>query len=834
MGSNNKFTAKLLSTGLSLGLFLLALLPRAYDLQRFVTADESKWVYRSAQFLAAFLAGDWAATSVNLTPAVTTTWLGSLGLAVYYWLNQAVIALPFSDWLISLPEFRVDLPVLAATRWPMVIFTSLAVVAIYGLLRRLFHPALAFLAAAFIALDPHFIALSRIIGHDAPTVVFMSLSVLLLLLAVKPVGGQGSRGAGEMPALFLLGLSGIAAGLAFLSKAPALFLIPFTGLVLIVSEIQFCPSAPLLPRSPAPPLLYSLTRPLSRFLLWGLAAYLTFVIFWPAAWVEPVGRPLTVFENAFLSATDQEEAGEEGFFLVPDLGPTYYLVNGAFKLSPLVLVGAGLAVIFGVKQLRRMAKQRMTNQRMANGEIIYSLIRPFAHSPILWLFIFAVLFTIFMTLSDKRSPRYILPIFPALAMVAAWGWFELGRGVGEQGSRGAGFTSYALRFTKYVLPLILIISACLILLPYAPYYFTYYNPLLGGSYTAPGWVKIGWGEGLDRVGRFLQRENNTRDSRVGTVYASTVAPFFEGKLSGVTGDRLDYVVLYLKQAQSGEPSPTFVRYFQQQPALFGVNLNGLHYADVYAGPTLQMLAGDGRPGSKDSQPLAFRPLTLYGRIGEPLEVEVIWPVDSPLSQPVNVTLTASGDPPGKILAAGAGQPTPLAPDLITSRHRLNLPADLPQGVYTLWLADNRLGDIELRRFQPPTDLGRVENVIFNHELALTGYQFAPTADFIGLKLAWQAQTSRLPDYTMFAQLLNVQTGERVAGVDAPPLKGAWPTGQWVKAEVVVDDLYIAIPPDLPPGMYNIIVGLYRPDTGQRLTLPGGQDFWLVPWTYEKK
>ena len=102
---------------ISLGLFLLALLPRTYDLYRFVTADEAKWVYRSAQFLAAFLRGEFAGTSVNLTPAVTTTWLGSLGLAIYYWFNQQLIGMSFGPWLLSLPEFRVDLQVLAATRW---------------------------------------------------------------------------------------------------------------------------------------------------------------------------------------------------------------------------------------------------------------------------------------------------------------------------------------------------------------------------------------------------------------------------------------------------------------------------------------------------------------------------------------------------------------------------------------------------------------------------------------------------------------------------------------------------------------------------------------------
>jgi len=37
---------------ISLGIFFLALMPRAYELSRFVTADEAKWVYRSARFLA--------------------------------------------------------------------------------------------------------------------------------------------------------------------------------------------------------------------------------------------------------------------------------------------------------------------------------------------------------------------------------------------------------------------------------------------------------------------------------------------------------------------------------------------------------------------------------------------------------------------------------------------------------------------------------------------------------------------------------------------------------------------------------------------------------------
>ena len=180
-----------------LGLFLLALIPRAYDLPRFTTADEAKWVYRSAQFLAAFLSGDFAATSVNLTPAVTTTWLGSIGLVVYHYVNQAELGLPLIEWLHTLPEFRAALPYLVAVRWPMVIFTSLTVALSYLLAQRLFGSTIALIGTIFIALDPHTISLSRIIGHDAPTAMFILLSLLFLLSTLADSQDKNDQNGGQ-------------------------------------------------------------------------------------------------------------------------------------------------------------------------------------------------------------------------------------------------------------------------------------------------------------------------------------------------------------------------------------------------------------------------------------------------------------------------------------------------------------------------------------------------------------------------------------------------------------------------------------------------------------
>ena len=836
---------------IGLSLFLLAFLPRAYDLQRFVTADEAKWVYRSAQFLAAFLTGDFGGTSVNLTPAVTTTWLGSLGLAGYYWLNRAAIGLPFIEWLRSLPEFRTEVGLLTATRWPMVAMTSLGVLLIYWLAHRLFNRWVAIIAAAFIALDAHTVALSRILGHDAPTALFMTISLLLMLLALNQGEEQRRKGAEKKyrsllrpsTPLLLIIFSGVAAGLAFLSKAPALFLIPFAGL-LFASKLWGHSAA-----------LYFWFK---RFLLWAVAAYLTFVIFWPAAWVAPLEEPVAVVENAFLSATDQEEADEEGYWLVPDLGPFYYPVNGAFKLSPLVMVGAGIAFITILKQWLKPTSQR-TN---------YPAIQL---STTIWLLLFVLLFTVFMTLGEKRSSRYILPTFPPLAVIAAIGWLWLSHVASDKwpvSSRkpqvtndthhasGRSLPVGRITFfpTSVVLATLLTLSAIAILLPYAPYYFTYFNPLVGGPYTAPALVKIGWGEGLDRVGRFLQREEATRNSRVGTAYASTVAPFFEGDLSSVTGSNLDYLVLYTKQVQAGQPSPTTIRYFERMGPIFSVALNGIHYADVYPGPAVQpaLTLTPGLDHAILPKPIGFRPLTPYGHLGETLAVDVLWLANEPLPvDPSVVTLEPisafdfldehnhpDGTPvesrPPTIFAKGEGHMTRLADNLIVSHHELSLSADLARGVYALLVDGRPLGEIELRHFRLPAELGPVDNVIFGDQIALAGHQFSPTADYIGVAIGWRAQESHLPDYTVFVQLLDAETNERLAGVDTQPLKGEWPTSRWVRGEVVVDEYLVAIPPNLPPGPYNIIVGLYQPENGQRLNLPDGRDHWLLPWTYIRK
>jgi hypothetical protein len=760
------------NTGLlvSLGLFLAALLPRAIGLGVFVTADEAKWVYRSAQFLGALLRGDLAGTVVNLTPAVTTTWLGSLGLTAYYALHRTELGMPFADWLASLPEFRAELDVLVAVRWPMVLLTSVGVVAFYHLARRLTTGRVALVFALLLALDPHFIALSRVLGHDAPAGLFVGLSLLTFLLAVHATREEAR------PSIHFswgwLVASGVLAGLAWLSKSPAFFLAPFVGLVAVVEAW----------RRGAPVRAWLL-----RLVVWGAVAWIVFVVVWPAGWQDPIGAPYSVVHNAFLSATDRLESGTEGYWMVPDLGPVYYLVNGAFKLSLLATLGL---IIWGWLVTIRRRKVPALQW---------------------WLLAFAVLFTIFMTMGGKRSNRYILPAWPALYLLAAVSLAQLSNLKSQN----------VIGNIKYVKVGVLLLLLALPPLVTYPYYFPYFNPLLGGPWIAPRFVKIGWGEGLDQAGRWLNEQPDAPAFRVGSYYASALATFFPGNISDVTAGRLDYVVFYLKQTQEGDPSPSILRYFDAEEPLQTVRLDGIEYARIYSGPGMQPAMANEAAFDIGilPKPLAFRPGQPYLPIGEDVIVDVLWLAEEELPaapsrltmQPLDDLIHRPGERSNDVFAESLAPLEPRHDGLIISQHKLQIPPDLLRGGYGLLVDGRPLGVVEARGFTPPPLDERLD-ADFGGQLRLVGYAYDGATS--RLDLVWQSSPRAWADYTIFVHVVDA-AGDRVTGADAqPPV----PTSQWACGEVIVDERVVPIPDDLPAGDYRLVVGLYNSDTGERLPL----------------
>jgi hypothetical protein len=84
-----------------------------------------------------------------------------------------------------------------------------------------------------------------------------------------------------------------------------------------------------------------------------------------------------------------------------------------------------------------------------------------------------------------------------------------------------------------------------------------------------------------------------------------------------------------------------------------------------------------------------------------------------------------------------------------------------------------------------------------------------------LSLFWRADQPVAESYAVFMQLLDGQGGLQ-AQVDAVPVGGFRPTDAWQPGEVIRDNYAFMVPADLPPGEYQLIVGLYSPSTVERL------------------
>jgi hypothetical protein len=71
------------------------------------------------------------------------------------------------------------------------------------------------------------------------------------------------------------------------------------------------------------------------------------------------------------------------------------------------------------------------------------------------------------------------------------------------------------------------------------------------------------------------------------------------------------------------------------------------------------------------------------------------------------------------------------------------------------------------------------------------------------------------DYTTLIHLGQPDAPPLATG-DSPPHGGSYPTSAWSNGETIDDRYFLTLPANLPPGRYPVWIGLYDPDTGERL------------------
>jgi len=92
---------------------------------------------------------------------------------------------------------------------------------------------------------------------------------------------------------------------------------------------------------------------------------------------------------------------------------------------------------------------------------------------------------------------------------------------------------------------------------------------------------------------------------------------------------------------------------------------------------------------------------------------------------------------------------------------------------------------------------------------------------LALALYWRAETRPSLDYTIFVHL-GPASAPPLAQNDHQPIGGQYPTSLWDSGEVVRDSSELGLPVDIPPGRYELTVGLYNLATGERLSTSGAE------------
>jgi 4-amino-4-deoxy-L-arabinose transferase-like glycosyltransferase len=530
---------------------LAALAPRVLALGLFITDDEANfWLTRSDIFLRAIRTGDFAATAITAHPGVTTMWLGAAGIV----LRRALL-----DWgILHSDAFPI---VLACMRLPAALVHVLVVLLGYGLLRRMFppraYPALAALAALLWAADPFVIGYSKLLHTDALAGSFMSLGILAACVYFNH----------DRRWRWLI-LSGVAAGLALLSKSPALALAPAVGLVGLLAAQRS--NVQTFKRSNVER-LSSLIRPLAA---WAVIAAVTIVALWPALWASPLQAYAQLRIGVEIEGAQPHMLGN--FFLgrqddAPGL--LYYPAALALRTTPWTLLGLLLLPLAWRRRAAVPAPQDLAGASAAASRRSLAALAGYV-----------ILFVAAMSLFPKKFDRYIVPAFPALDVLAAVGLLAIA-------DLRLQIADFAAQNSKLKLLVGVISVAALANVAFwHPYSIDAFNQMFGGTRAGVRTFTVGWGEGLEQVAGWLNEQPDITSVRTVALRITSLNPYLRDGAQAVfprgdqLRDRTGYVVVYLPQTQAGPADGVFGQFYGRAPPLHTVRIHGVDFAWIYRAP----------------------------------------------------------------------------------------------------------------------------------------------------------------------------------------------------------------------------------------------------------
>lgn len=528
------------------------------------SSGESLWLRHSSHFMYAVKNGMFSDTLIDYHPGVTTMWLA--GLRTFF--------IPQGVNVNSLVLARVFIGIVV---W---VGIGLANLVIY----RLFGKLIALASFTCLAYSPLFLAKTQNVLTDALAATFILLAVLLFLLYCQNRHQHRH-----------LILSGIAYGLALLSKSHALILLPWIPLCLFLFREKRT---------------FRAWTDITAVACFLNCAVLTVLVLWPVFWSPIFGliaicllglnfllfrkmktqaRPPWligvalaglllacvqlirsigfVFDRVLWAVTTPHEV--DHFFLgkvVNDPGWLFYPFVLTIKSTPLMLP---LAIVACILLWKHRDDSEETVRLFKTG---------------LALVVAVVLFTVCLSATRKKFIRYLLPAFTLLEILAAIGFIEgLKWGYNVMCSH---FGIPATAKYKQALAVLACIGFFFIqtfpVIARHPYYSTYYNPCWKVT-DLTKIITVGDASGLDIAANYLNQKPNAHglSVRVSPLVAEIMGFYFQGHTYTYSRYRQkdpDYEVVYIRDSQIGRVPQTGTLNGEIEAV---ITLNGIDHVWIY-------------------------------------------------------------------------------------------------------------------------------------------------------------------------------------------------------------------------------------------------------------
>jgi hypothetical protein len=542
------------------------MLPRGLELDRFVTTDETPWLMRSGNFYYALGQRDFIKTDQGINPGVTTMWVNTaaflLEVPEYRGFGQGYFKhyVDFDRFVLSK---NIDAHQILVTGRKLMLVENLVLFLIaFGFSIKLVGLLPSLTGFVLLTLDPFHIALTRVSHMDGQLSSLMMVSFLAFLVYQR-------HGQQRTP----LVISAITASLACLTKLPAYVLLPVFGVIYLATVIQHWKLSKVSPGLFCP----WVKRCFKHALLFTGIFIAVYIALWPAMWVSPVKTLVDQVAAPFLFLPEEEDGTEDGLGVVSQAENTgasdlvrkmkYYPESILWQTTPIVVFGLAAAIITFIRQKGFFSQK--TNQ---NAGYLFLL--------------FILLYEGTVTLVDKRNPRYIIPAYSMLVQLAGFGVLSITMMIyGIKRKWVKGLLVAVLTASIIYFQIIPVFSSY-------PYFYSYYNPLMGGSRKAGISRFVGSGEGLDEAARYLNTKTNAQNLTAMSWYGSGCFSYFfsgttiiiptaigDGYIYDNTG-KADYLVVYNNQWRRQIPPELFATLSTITPEKT-IWINDIEYARIY-------------------------------------------------------------------------------------------------------------------------------------------------------------------------------------------------------------------------------------------------------------